>query len=763
MQTDEELFNRRRFVQWGVSGAAAIGAQLLLPITSAQEQSAAPAAGEAAPPAHPLVLRSTQLEVAFDPERGLPYKYRLLKNNSSLRGEDTGTPLTVTLCRRDPWTFDTASILPESHSSSEATIDFRFRAGFRGSPAVRFTVRYALRDSTLAATLENIDEMPGFELIEVGMPRLVSIRESDGGVWLAHGDQGGSLAMLSAAKAGSLPPNTFWGNVLGTLPVVMVGTSQVLCVQETTAYMDGTTLAVTGQEGTRSAAMGTVKVHRVNGSGCYDLNLGRGAPRDCGNQNTPNLLVEQQSSCRLDFMAVTGDPARAWIAAGKLVRGRMPEIPTHFYDDKYVYGIRCDEPLFPKPSATFEQCREIIARVAALTDNSPQVVHLWGWQFRGKDTGYPAVNVVNERIGGYDGLMRLMEQGGALNAVVTLSDNYDDAYGSSPAWDEALIARRPDGQLWKSRSWTGEESYILGLAKYMDGPGLERTRYTCERYRLKHTTHVDVLSYYAIRNDWDPQHPASGIRNLVDGRYKVLKGFAAHGVDVSSEALRYPMIGHISCYWYLTGPAPCPFEGRAIPLVPLVYGKSALWGLSGAGARGDADTVRILERFYGACVHSILRADTDREVFLEAVLDAFYLNMAPFFLLRGRTIDDFERDGDVTRIHLEGGAIIESNLSAKTLRISVKGVDVLQDDAVFCPLGEVADHPRKIACYAITPRTVTVPIPSGWNAAEVTAVALYPDRREKSTIRIQGNSISVALEARRPVILYRNNNEARLS
>lgn len=759
MQTDEELFDRRRFLQWGVSGAAAVGAQLLLPSAAGQEQSAAADVSSSTPPVHPLVLRGAELEVILDPDRGLPYEYRLLRNNSRLHGEDSGSPPTIKLCRRDPWSFDTLKIAPDEHQVSKTSVDFHFRAAFSGDLAARFTLRYTLRATTLVVTLENIDESSGFELIEVGIPRLVSVHESDGGAWLAHGDQGGSLAMLSAAKAGRLPPNTFWGNVLGTLPVVMVGTSQALCVNETTAYMDGTTLAVMGTEGSRSAALGTIKVHRVNGSACYDLNLGRGAPRNCGNQNTPNLLVGQPSSCRLDFMPVSGDPAKAWIAAAKLVRSRMPAIPTHFYDDKYVYGIRCDEPLFPRPSATFEECHKIIARVAALTDQSAQVVHLWGWQFRGKDTGYPAVNVVNERIGGYDGMMRLMEQGTALNATVTLSDNYDDAYCSSPAWNDALIARRPDGQLWKSRSWTGEESYILGLAKYMDGPGPERIRYTCERYRLKHTTHVDVLSYYAIRNDWDPQHPASGIRNLVDGRYKVLKGFAEHGVDVSSEALRYPMIGHISCYWYLTGPAPCPFGGTAIPLVPLIYGGSAIWGLSGAGARGDAATVRILEHFYGACAHSILRADSDPEAFL----DTFYLNMVPFFALRGRTLEDFESNGDTTRIHLQGGAIIESNLAAKTLCISLKEVDVLHDDAVFCPLGEAAGRPLKIACYSITPRTVTVPVPEGWSAFEITAVTLYPDRREKASIQQQGNSVSIALEARRPVMLYRNSSEARLS
>jgi len=590
-----------------------------------------------------------------------------------------------------------------------------------------------------------VEETLPFQLIDVGVPHLVTVRETDEGAWLAHGDEGGNLAMLSQAHAGSLPPNRFWGRVLGTLPVVMVGTAKALCVQETTSYMDGTTLGVTGETGERRASLGTIKVHRVNGSDCYDLNLERGAPLNCGNQNTLNLLVGQASSCRLDFLAVTGDPAKAWIAAGESVRRRMPAIPTHFYDDKYVYGIRCDEPLYPAASATFEQCQEIIRRVHALTDGAPQVAHLWGWQFRGKDTGYPAVNVVNERIGGYDGMMRLMELGPALNTTITLSDNYDDAYRSSPAWDDAIIARRPDGELWKSRSWTGEQSYILGLAKYMDGPGTERVRYTCQRYRLRHTTHVDVLSYYSIRNDWDPQNPASGIRNLEQGRYRVLDEFAQRGVDVSSEALRYPMIGHISCYWYLTGPAPCPFGGTAIPLVPLIYGNSAVWGLSGAGARGDAAAVRIMQRFFGACPHSILRADSDPAEFL----DAWYLGMVPFFVLRGRTVRDFEREGSATRIHLEGGAVIESNLEAQTLRIALGSRDILRDDAVFCPVGT-----EKIACYSITPRTVAIPIPLGWKPAEVTAAALYPDHREAVSIAWRDGAAELNLEARRPVMVY---------
>jgi hypothetical protein len=186
----------------------------------------------------------------------------------------------------------------------------------------------------------------------------------------------------------------------------------------------------------------------------------------------------------------------------------------------------------------------------------------------------------------------------------------------------------------------------------------------------------------------------------------------------------------------------------------LIYGNSAVWGLSGNGARGDAATVRILQRFYGACPHSILRADSDPAEFL----DAFYLGMVPFFLLRGRTLQDFERVGDQTRIHLEGDALIESNLAAKTLHIAFGGKEVLRDDAVFCPVGN-----EKIACYSITPRTVTAALPPDWNPAEVTAVALYADRREPVSIASHGAIVEITLEARRPVMIYPSRAAAKLA
>ncbi|HVU45853.1 MAG TPA: endo-alpha-N-acetylgalactosaminidase family protein [Terracidiphilus sp.] len=755
MQDELDRIRRRDFLRMGGASVAAAGLSTLLPAEQAQTQPQEPG-GTRNTPARPIVLRSEQLEVTLDADDALPYEYHWRATGARLRGEDYGMKITVNACQRSAWRFFQATLekpqvkATEAHGAHNAVFHLVARDGQQ--QCFSADLRYELRGTSLFITLENVYEDNGYELIDIAMPHLATVREQDGSAWLVYGDSGGSFVALSEAKPGTLPPNSFWGRIHGGMPITMVGTDRMLCMQETTAFMDTTEVAVTGSTGSRRATIGSCRVHRVDGHDCYNMNLGSGAPLNCGTASTPNLRVDDTPACRLDFLPVTGDPQSAWIAAGKLVRSRMPAIPVDFYHDKYIYGIRCDEPRFPEPSATFEQCRQLIADVADLTDNAPQIVHLWGWQFRGKDTGYPAVNVVDERIGGYDGMMHLMEQGRGLNATVTLSDNYDDAYKSSPAWNEAMIARKPDGALWQSREWTGEVSFIQGLAKYMEGPGVERVRYTCERYKLPRTTHVDVLSYFAIRNDWDREKPASGIRNLRQGRYRVLEEFAKHGVDVTSEGLRYPMIGKISCCWYAQTSETSPLGGSPIPLLPLIYGKSAIWGLAG-GMRGTPFELRARHLFWGANLHDILRASVDRK----QIADVFYLIMVPWLHLHGREVYSFQREGDQVSIGLSVNNRIEIDWAQKNYRLSLDGAEAASEEAFYGPLDE-----NRLCFYSLRAQQLAARWPDGWNQAEAAAVALSVGKREPVPFQVKTNRVSVSVAAQQPVILYRSRRLARL-
>lgn len=746
---------RRDFFKASGAGLAALASTPLW--AGAGNDIAAP---DRTTPAAPVTLKSSQLELVLDGRDGLPYEFRLLALGTEMRGEDRGAKIEVTLCRLDPWTFTTIPLAASWSSVTGSQADFRFEAEFDGKPAATFTVRYVVEDSTVHISLESVIELAGYELIEVALPRLVTVREGDGHAWLAHGDGGGSVVSLDKAKSGRLKPNTFWGKVLASLPMVMLGTDRAICVQEVTAYMNGTELAVEGDAGHRRASIGIIQTHRVNGSLCYDMNTGPNTPRNCGNSGTPNLMVGQKSTCRLDFIGdIDGDGKLDWLDGAKFARSHMPAIPTHYYDDKLIYAIHCDQPLWPKPGATFEQAGKLIRDVATLTDQMPQVAHLWGWQYRGKDTGYPAVAEVNPRIGGYDGMMKLMEEARKVNCACTLSDNYDDAYKSSPAWDPAIIERRPDGELWESRNWTGENSYIIGMAKYMQGPGIERVNYTCERYKLRETTHVDVLTYFSIRNDWDRERPASGVKNLVEGRYRVLAEFAGHGVDVSSEALRYAFIGKVSCFWYAQQPLSDPFSeesltdafgGESIPLLTTIYRKSAVWGQSGK-TKGPLDQM-LKMLFYNGCVHSWIRSDAD----MKEMTDWVYLYVVPWIKVHGLNIETFKREGDRTLIGLEGEASIDLDWRKQTYSVSVGGAEIARDSSTFCPVDD-----GRIAFYSLNSRELSAPLPAAWDAGKIAAIALSLEKASELPATVDGGKINVSVPARQPVMVYRDGKKAR--
>ncbi|HEV2133239.1 MAG TPA: endo-alpha-N-acetylgalactosaminidase family protein [Terracidiphilus sp.] len=744
--TKKSEIDRRKFLKVGGAGLAGL--------TSAPRWAGTLAFGELPQrrkPDNPVVIKSEQLEVVLDRADGLPYEYRLPTLHTNMRGEDHGGQMTATICRRNPWGFVTSLIEASSVNATDSQADFQLHCSYDGQAAASAVLRYVVDGPTLHITLEHVNENSGYELIEIGMPRLVSIREEDGFAWLAQADDGGSVVALDEAKPGSLPVNPFWGKVLGTLPVVMIGTDRAVCVQHVTAFMDGTELAVSGEKGRRRASAGTIKAHRVNGSLYQSMNTAAppGGLWVCGDESTPNLLIEQKSACRLDFIGdLDANGVVDWLDGAKLVRGRMPAMPSHYYDDKFVYSIFCDAPKFPEPAATFQQCEEHIRQVAALIDNAPQVVYLWGWQFRGKDTGYPSVAEVNQRIGGYDAMMHLMEEGRKWNCNVTLSDNYDDAYRSSPGWNPDIIARRPDGQLWESRNWTGENSYVTGMAKFMSGPGLERVRFTCDHYKLRDATHIDVLSYFAIRNDWDREHPASGIKDLIEGRYVVFDEFAKHGVNVSSEALRYPFIGKMTSYGYMQGGLgqETPFGGDQVPILPAIYRKTAIWG--GQLGRDATAVDRLLNMlFFNIVGGAGIRPGGD----LTEISDAYYLHMVPWFKLHDQNIESYQRLGSEVVIGLEGSSRIWMDLASKTYSVTFAGVEIARNQSTFCQI----DGDR-VAFYSASAGNLSAPLPEGWNPSQLGALALSSGPAEEVQPKVTGGRITVFVPGRRPVIVYRD-------
>jgi hypothetical protein len=296
----------------------------------------------AAKPAQPVALKSPQLEVIFDPLKGLPVEYRLTSNKATLRG-GADSDVGVTIFKAGPRTYTTYAVRPEVIRAVKNRADFQFTVREKGAPMASFMLRYELTGGELMVSLEAVLEEQGFELIDVALPELASVREEDGGAWLAHGDGGGVTAMVNKAKPGHLPHE-----VAATLPVVMIGSNRMLCVEEVLSLTDTTELSVDH----RAAALGTIKMWRRK----------EDAPS--------NSLIGGRPLCRLDFLAdMDHNGAVDWLDGAKEVRSHMPQIANHEFDDKLTYMIDCRD----KPDVL-----KIIQRVETLTGGASQVVYLSG-------------------------------------------------------------------------------------------------------------------------------------------------------------------------------------------------------------------------------------------------------------------------------------------------------------------------------------------------------------------------------------------------
>jgi hypothetical protein len=737
--------NRRELIAGAAGLAAARAFANALPYAAGALQAATATRAPEAPlkqrsaPVNPLTLESSELAVVFDPHHGLPYSYQY--KGQRLWGESEGEPLRAILCRLQPREYRTVTVEALTPQQTEKAIRFPFRAIYEGQGAARFHLVYTIDGHTLVVTMDHIEEEQGFQLIEMALPQLVAVREQEGPAWMAEGRHSGSFVRLSEAKAFRFPDNEYFGRISTELPVGMVGQNGIGCVMEVTAYMDGTETEIKGVAGERRALLGTVQTYRVHGGRCYSMNDG-GEPV-CGNAQTLNLLVEQPSRCRFDFFS-TADEAQPWLTGAKLIRERAPASPTQFFSDRFLYILAGKKKTEAEPHTTFAQSRQIVEDVAKLTDYAPQTVFISGWVYDGQDTGYPSEDKINSSLGDYAELRALIEGGKLLNANVTLNTNYDDAYKSSPLFDEAFIARRPDGALWASRAWAGEMSYIVGMAKYVEGGwASRRIAYTLDRYKIENSILIDAMSWFAIRNDWDPKHPASGYTNLVEGKYKIVDQFRERGIAVTSEQMRYPFVGKLA--ETMDGPdvSECPFGGEAIPLVATVFRGSAIWGTTNGPLANEPQQ----QLFWNTRSTLWFEASTDRAKFT----DFYYLIVLPYSKLHTLAVEQYESHGPVRRLLLQQQSEVTMDTAGDAYSAKFNGLEIARDNATFCPIDA-----HRIAFYARTARRLSYPLPAGWRSDEITARKLTTAGRVPWKSQCSGGMLTVDVEANTPVIVYAN-------
>jgi hypothetical protein len=226
---------------------------------------------------------------------------------------------------------------------------------------------------------------------------------------------------------------------------------------------------------------------------------------------------------------------------GSSYRSFLPD-PNPLYRDADVYKIFCDGPsqdgkLPEKPVTSFAQCLELIGDRHRKNPEKKQVAYLVGWQYSGHDTGYPALDKLNERLGSREELLALIETAREkYKCIVSLHINVDDAYRDSPAWDEALLCRDTDGSPFEWEAFNGHQSYHISHTKDVEaGSVFKRLEALLKLVPIKETIHLDA--FRCTNCSWEGGAFIGPLEEYYCGMLPIIDWFRARGIDVSTEGL----------------------------------------------------------------------------------------------------------------------------------------------------------------------------------------------------------------------------------
>jgi hypothetical protein len=546
---------------------------------------------------------------------------------------------------------------------------------YEGKPAVDYEINLSLSGKRLNITLRLIREFEPVKVMSVKLP-VATVPSHQPGAKMAFPIRSGRLIDLTKAAPMQHVHKVGW---FEPAPMGMVYHNQMLALLSLNSLDDQIISKVSEMPN-----YGTISVEFVR--------------RPRADKPELTFLIQQDSTCSVTILESRNDKPVNWTDGAIAYRDSIPRNIKPMYAGAFIYKIMLDEPDAPDWT-TLDDALDLIKRVKRLTGGARQIVYLVGWQHTGHDTGYPDTSVFNKRVGSVDEFKKLVEQAKLENAIVSVHDNFHDAYTNSPAWDAGIIARSSDGELAKGGVWYGGQAYVISPSGYLAG-AQARARKTVDMLGIERTVHLDVFSDDPDRIDFNPKSQAGRQKNI-SAKLAVISTFNQRGIDVTSEVLTSPFVGRISHFWVVENrPGGYWTAEEPIPLVPMMFhGKVTAGGSSHTGQ----DILSLLLEGW-TFSDDFSKSTEDQEI-----MDKYYLVTLPWTSLASREMSDYEKKGSVERITYNEKTYVEIDRVENTYKIVRDGLTIAADYSTMIPMPD-----GTIVAYSRNGGKIKIDLPESW-------------------------------------------------
>lgn len=528
-------------------------------------------------------------------------------------------------------------------------------AVYSAQTIAKFNLAYEVCSEGFKVELFGVKHIDNYRLLEIEIPHLLITNHPEAQIIEVRA---GHVFRLSTEK--SLRQRWNAGNF--PVPHAILFNPDALAVLEPVNTAEDIIIGIDKNSGKSIAYLGVV------------LRVGRGGIRF--------LQVQDLSSIKVNFLVRRKNrPSLRWTDGAKLIRKDVPNMLNDMYIDGMVYKIFCDDPTQHKPKNKgkrnknifdFNKLREFFRLANRLTDGTPQIAYLVGWQNEGHDSKYPYIEKVNPRLGTYEQLSELFEIAKQNNITLSFHDNYDDVYLDSPAWDEKIVTINSNGNLMKGGVWSGGQSYLVGHAKYVaSGKAVKRIERTLSLYPIRKSYHLDVLSI-TTRDDFDPDHPAGSPSNM-EAKRQIVREFDRRGVDITSEAVTWFFrdVQHHSYHLWTRG----RLLDESLPILSFIFhGKMTYGSFNPVHREGQSEAeieaISILQG--GIWDDDLSMADVSAQL-----CKAFYKCWVPFHVLARREMQDY-LDQPHPKVIYDNDSYVELP-TPKTYRVVVDGMEIANE------------------------------------------------------------------------------------
>ena len=633
-----------------------------------------------------------------------------------------------------------------------------------GAKAVEFDLELTLAGDDATIRLAGVKESGDWRLLTVRLGRIVSAGSQDGDSTIATCAWQGRL--LDPAKCKPLLVDYSWVGFTARLCGAAIRPNLVITI-DIPGYEDLMIQEVRQYTRIASpqtiASLGAELMYRQRTVEDPNTDVGIFPPEDKCPRYLPldePLLCTQQKEVRLHFIRKQDKPLD-WTDAARYFQSLIaPDKKCNpYYDNALVYKTL--QANIRKPRMSVEQASDFIRHVYNLTDGMRQVCYMTGFQYIGHDSGWPDVSVVYDAVGTKEGVRQAIADARQYNAELSFHLNYDVFSDTSPLFEGKYVTRTSTGKIGGQGVWDGNQLYGLSIPTYRKQLCALLDKVIAE-YGIRDTVHLDTYSCGPYVYDASPLHPTPAY-DLTQAKLDFIKEFNKRGLDMTSEGLTDPYVGHIGHVWALFDYGKTWEGEEKIPFACFIYHGAISWN----GGHGFiplahfADKPGIEDAVLGVLI-SGGGAGVEipgHEKNPDDLADMLYLMQPPYNMLRNRKWTGYSRKNNVIRVDYAGkdgstsltaSSFIELDIAKPGYRVVVDGITVAEDFTT------VFQGPREgtLLAYSNTDRDLDWPAPKGWADGPVPAVTLTQDGLGiRPTAKIEKGRIRVPLKAHQPVRL----------